>query len=320
MNKLKIGFIGVGGIAKVHAGQLQALEDVEIAAIADPNELAVRQFADTFKVRDVRSYRSHIDMLKDGGLDAVVICSPHTLHFAQSTDALSAGCDVLIEKPMTCTSEEAERLIQLADENGRLLQVSYQRHFQPEFIYIREAITSGVLGKLTSVNATLYQDWKVSQTGTWRQNPALSGGGMLMDSGSHIIDVLLWTTGELTPLEVKATLDNHGAPVEIDSFTGIRFAEGVVAALNIVGHVPGYREFYSFCGDQGVLYLDNGRIEIYRYDGTVIRPDLPEKTTNSDQSFVDALRGKQEIPVPGAYALQVVRLTEAIYRSAGYQP
>jgi len=320
MDKLSIGFIGVGGIAYSHARQMLELRGVEIAAMADPNETGARKFAKEFRLNNIRYYSSHAEMLANGGLDAVVVCSPHSLHFTHVSDALNADCHVLVEKPMTCSSKEAEQLIRLADSKGKLLQVSYQRHFQSEFRFIREAIAGGAIGKLTSVGATLYQDWKVAQTGTWRQNPALSGGGMLMDSGSHIIDVLLWTTGELTPAEVKTTLATHGAPVEIDSFTGIRFREGVVAALNIIGNVPGYKEFYSYCGDEGVLYLENGRVLIQRYDGKAVEPKLPKKSTNSDQSFVEAVRGQHEVEVPGSYALQVIRLTENIYQSAGYKP
>ncbi|MGO4538388.1 Gfo/Idh/MocA family protein [Paenibacillus sp. 2TAB19] len=317
METIKLGFIGTGGIAHLHAGQMLALPQVEIAAVADPSEEASSRFISAFGLARTERYADHREMLGKGGLDAVIVCSPHTQHFEQARDALIAGCHVLIEKPMTCSSAEAEQLIQVATERDRMLQVSYQRHFQPEFLYIRQAITGGVIGKLTSINATLYQDWKLSQTGTWRQNAALSGGGMLMDSGSHIIDVLLWTTG-LTPLEVKSTVSTQGAPVEIDSFTSIRFKEGAVAGLNIIGYVPGYREYYSFCGELGVIYLDNGRLELMTYKDGAIEVQLPERTTNQDKSFVDAIRGEHEVLVSGEYACKVIGLTEAIYRSANY--
>lgn len=318
MKTIRIGFIGAGGIAHLHASQMLALEGVEISAVAEPNDQSALNFLTSFGLVNTRRYASHIEMLEDNGLDAVIVCSPHTLHFAQALDVLNAGCHVLIEKPMTCSSQEAEQLIKAAEVRSKLIQVSYQRHFQPEFIYIRQAIADGIIGKLVSVNATLYQDWKSSQAGTWRQNAALSGGGMLMDSGSHIIDVLLWTTG-LKPAEVKATLSTHGAPVEIDSFTSIRFEEGAIAALNIVGYVPGYKEFYSFCGELGVIYLENGRIEVLTYKDGSLPVQLPDQTTNQDKSFIDAVRGEHEVMVSGEYARKVIQLTEAIYRSAAYQ-
>lgn len=145
METIRIGFIGAGGIAHLHASQMLALEDVEITAIAEPNDQSALHFLTTFGLVNTRRYSSHEDMLEESGLDAVIICSPHTLHFAQALDVLNAGCHVLIEKPMTCSSREAEQLITAAEERSMLLQVSYQRHFQPEFIYIRQAIADGVI-------------------------------------------------------------------------------------------------------------------------------------------------------------------------------
>lgn len=107
--------------------------------------------------------------------------------------------------------------------------------------------------------------------------------------------------------------------MEIDSFTSITFEEGAIAALNIIGYVPGYKEFYSFCGDLGVIYLENGRIEISTYKDGVLPVQLPAQSTNQDKSFIDAIRGEHEILVSGEYARKVIQLTEAIYRSADYQ-
>lgn len=199
------------------------------------------------------------------------------------------------------------------------MQVSYQRHFQPEFLFIRDAIAKGEIGKLTSITASLYQEWKQFTTGLWRQVPELSGGGMLMDSGSHIIDVLLWTTG-LTPAEVKTNLHMQGAPVEIDSFTSIRFEEGAVAGLSIIGFAPCWHETYVFCGEDGGIFYDNGKITIQRFGDKPVVPELPKSTTNQDKSFIDAILGRHEVKVPGDFALKVVKFTEMIYQAGGYKP
>jgi predicted dehydrogenase len=140
-----------------------------------------------------------------------------------------------------------------------------------------------------------------------------------MDSGSHIIDVLLWTTG-LTPLEVKPQLHMHGAPVEIDTFTSIRFAEGAVAGLNLVGYAPCWHETYVFCGENGGIFYENGQITLRRLRQEPVIPELPKQTTNQDKSFIDAILGQHEVLVPGEFALKVVKLSEMIYRAADYVP
>ncbi|WP_199619987.1 Gfo/Idh/MocA family protein [Paenibacillus alkalitolerans] len=318
MSGLRIGMIGTGGISHWHGKQLLELEDVQITAIADTSSESREKFISAFGLEGAEQFEDYRHLI-EFGVDAVVICSPHTLHFQQATDALKAGCHVLIEKPMACSSVEAEQMIRTAERAGKLLQVSYQRHFQPEFLYIKEAIGRGTIGRLTSVTASLYQNWKQGTAGTWRQNPEWSGGGMLMDSGSHIVDVLLWTTG-LTPAEVQTQLHMQGTPVEIDSFTSIRFEEGAVAGLNIIGFAPCWQESYVFCGDDGAIFYENGKLTLRRMGEENVVPQLPLQTTNQDKSFIDAIRGKHKVLVPGEFALKVVKLTEMIYAAAGYKP
>ena len=317
---IKIGFIGTGGMAQVHAEGLLGLGNVDIKAITDLSAEAMDKFVAKFGLKNTQKFLDYHDMLDQADLDAVIIVSPHTLHFQQATDVMNKGLHVLIEKPMTCTSAEAEQLIQTAERTGKIMQVSYQRHFQPEFIYIREAIASGEIGNLTSITASLYQQWwNGTPNGSWRQNPTLSGGGFLMDSGSHIIDVLLWTTG-LTPIEVKSRLSQQGAPVEIDTFTSILFEGGAVAGLNLVGCSPIWYETYAFCGDKGGIFYENDKITLHRAGQEPITPKLSKPETNSNQSFIDAILGKHEVKVPGEFALKVVKLSETIYEEAGYKP
>lgn len=318
MEKIRVGMIGTGGIAHWHARQLTELDDVKVMAITDPSAENREKIISTYNL-EVREFTDHVEMLTEVELDAVVICSPHTLHFQHATDALNHNCHVLIEKPMACSLEEAEQLIEHAEKQGKVLQVSYQRHFQPDFLYIRNAIANGEIGKLTSVTASLYQEWGHGTVNSWRQNPALSGGGMLMDSGSHIVDVLLWTIGS-DPVEVSTQMEKHHAPVELDSFTSIRFENNVIAGLNIVGYAPCWHETYVFCGDKGGIFFDNGKITIRRLGQEPEIPQLPEQTTNQDKSFIDAILGKHEVLVPGEFAKQVVKLTEMIYEAAQYKP
>lgn len=319
MSKIKVGMIGTGGMAQVHANQLLALENVEIEAIADISVEAANHFITKFNLGNTKQFSDYKDMLEQAKIDAVIICSPHTLHFQQATDILNSGFHVLIEKPMTCNVNEAKQLIKTAENSGKIMQISYQRHFQPEFIYIHDAIARGKIGELTSVTASFYQNWWNGPTGAWRHNPKLSGGGFLMDSGSHIVDVILWTTG-LKPKKIKSQLSQRGGPVEIDSFTCIEFEGGAVGGLNLAGCSPIWHESYAFCGERGGIFFDDGKITLNIKGEEPIEPELPEQKTNQDKSFIDAILGKHEVKVPGEFALKVVEFTEKVYQSAGYKP
>jgi len=317
--QLQVGFIGTGGISILHGKQLKELPEVNIAAIADISESSRESFVSQASAPGVLQFSDYLHMLDNTILDAVVICSPHTMHYQQAKDALQRDIHVLIEKPLACTSQETTELVALAEAKEKVLQVSYQRHFWPVYRYVKQTIDEGRIGKLTSVTASLHQGWKQAFGGTWRLDPSMSGGGMLMDSGSHILDVLLWTTG-LTPKEVSVKMHNQGTPVEIDSFTAISFEEGAIAGVNMVGSSPFQHEHYIYCGEKGAIHVTNGDIRILPFRQEPVVPELPPQTSNPDKSFIDAVYGRHEVEVPGLFAQKVVLLTEMIYKAAGYQP
>lgn len=321
IEKLQVGFIGTGGVSIRHGQQLKELSEVQIASIADPNEKSRRTFMSELDLAEVAQFSDYRQMLKHAKLDAVVICTPHTLHFEHAGDALDHGCHVLIEKPMACSSRDSEKLIAKAAARNKVLQVSFQRHFKPEFMYIKQAVDEGLIGRLTSITATLHWEWKNLLEGTWRMDPKLSGGGMLMDAGSHVLDVLLWTTG-LTPKEVSVQMHQQGTPVEIDSFTAISFEEGPIAGVNMIGYSPVDRESYVYCGEKGAIFCTDGKIGLcfYGHGQEILYPEMPQQTTNPDKSFVDAIFGRHAVMIPGEFAKKVILLTEMIYNAAGYKP
>ncbi|NGP46144.1 Gfo/Idh/MocA family oxidoreductase [Bacillaceae bacterium SIJ1] len=317
---IRLGVAGTGGISHLHFQQLSELDTVKVTALCDPNEENRMKVIKRFpELSEAVTFDRYEDMLKAQVVDAVLICSPHTLHFSQAMQALQYDCHVMLEKPMTCSSKEAAALIAEAEQKQKVLQVSYQRHFMPVFQYIKTALSDGTIGALTSVSASLYQGWRDGSAGTWRQNPALSGGGMLMDSGSHLIDALLWTTG-MTPESIQGHISKQGAPVEIDTQVSIRFTEGPLANLTVIGHAPTWEERFMFCGEQGAITLNDGKVRLCYPGQEPITPDLPVQTTNADKSFIDAILGKHEVVVPGTFAEKVVRLTEDIYAHTGYEP
>ncbi len=157
--KLKIGFIGVGGIAHGHVARLKKRPEVEIVGICDPSEESIARIRERQGLENVPAFSDYRDMLDRVEMDGVVIASPHTLHFEQIMASLEKGCHVLTEKPMVCTQEHAKAVLRKAEETGKIVMISYQRHYFPEFIYIKQRIESGALGELTFVSALQGQDW-----------------------------------------------------------------------------------------------------------------------------------------------------------------
>lgn len=313
---VRVGFIGCGGVSNGHATRLNAIPEAEIVALNDVDPDRLRVFKERHpETADCPTFDDYRKMLRFVEMDAVEIHTPHTAHFRQIMDALRKGLHVLTEKPMVCSVDHARRVIAESEKQGKILMVSYQRHFQPSFRFIREQIQSGALGKLQFVSALQCQDWQQGQQGKWRLDAALAGGGQLNDSGSHLVDIILWTTG-LRVSEAMAYVDHLGEQVDINSAVSFTFENGAQGNLSIVGNSPGWWEDLTFWGSKGVIFYRNGEIKVQYLEGKLTEPGEMPKGTDPDTNFIEAILGRAEVEVPATCGLRVIELTEAIWKSA----
>jgi len=317
--KIRVAFIGCGGNSRGHGRRIAAEPDAEIVGICDVSEAAMQAFRESVGVdAKVPSFTDYRDMLAAVKPDAIEISTPHTLHFQQIMDALDAGCHVLTEKPMVCTVEHAREVIAKAEKTGKHLMIGYQRHFHPVYKYCRDVVQSGELGKVHFVTAHQCQNWYRNQRGRWRQDPKLSGGGQLNDSGSHLLDILLWIL-EASPGEVFAMMDYFDTQVDILTAMTIKFDTGALCNISVVGHTAGsMREDVTIWLENGTLFVRAGKL--YREEqGTgmveVAREQLPEGG-EKDRAFLDLILGKAENVVDATNGLRVIQLTEAAWQSA----
>ena len=266
--KVRIGLVGCGGYMGVHARRLKSHPDVEIVGLCD----LTTEIADAFYEKNLAGYTvadrkppCFIDapaMYAATRPDAVMIATPHTLHFGMGMAALDAGLHVYMEKPMVTSAADAYTLAARAKEKGRILVVGYNTSCTPEFAFLREQIRSKALGRLELIVGCISQDWKRFTTGLWRQDPKQSGGGQAYDSGAHLLNSLIWSV-ESPVAEVHAFTDNVGTPVDVNSSINVRFANGVLASIVISGNCPSDSTHMNFI-------FDNGRIEIDGWGGNWI--------------------------------------------------
>ena len=321
MEKVQLGLIGCGGNMSGHLRRLMAMPEVEVAGLADVNEASfTRLFERVPEAKEIPRFLDHKDLLSQVALDATEISTPHTFHFEQIMDSLDRGLHVLTEKPMVCKVDHARQVMEKSQEVGKILMVSYQRHMAPTFRFIRNQISAGELGEIQFIQAMQDQHWYWNQQGKWRQSLALSGGGQLNDSGSHLLDVVLWMVDQ-DPVVVSAFMDNLDAEVDINSAMSIQFANGALANFSVVGTGPGpgMWEDITIWGTKGAIYSRKGKLTC-KYGGKpeveVDADSLPSRFSSPDQNFVDAILGKDEIQVPPICGLRVIQLTEAAWESA----
>jgi len=317
-DEVKIAVIGCGGIAQGHIQRLLAIPEARVAGLVDPDparlEATLRRHPALEGVPQWRDYR---DMLAQAELDAVLICSPHYAHYEQIVESLRAGLHVLTEKPMVCSIEQARSVMEEEQRAGKLVGISYQRHGMGQFQFIRRAIAGGEPGEVRFVCAFQGQAWLELTRGTWRQQPELSCGGQLNDSGSHLIDILLWVT-DLAAAEVNASIDKCGREVDINSAVSIRFRNGALGSLSVVGSCPVWWEDITIVCERWAFFVRQGALcystgtggEMHRVD------EFTYGSPSMDHNFIAAVLGREQVLAPSVCGLRTIELTEAAWRSA----
>jgi predicted dehydrogenase len=346
--KARLGFIGAGWWATANYIPLLAeRDDVELAAVCrlGKDELAKvkERFNFPFATEDAA------ELVRQPGLDGVVVTSPHTLHYEHARLALEQGLHVMCDKPMCTAGEHARELVWLAAEKGVHLLVPYGWHYKPFVQHAKAWLDDGRIGQIqyalchmASPIRDLLQGKRFQaednsgQAGgllfepdprTW-SDPAVSGGGYAQAQLSHSTGMLCWLTG-LVPEEVFAFMTAPGARVDLYDAITARFEGGAIATISGAGTVPpaGVSSFQvdlRIFGSEGMLLLDceRARLELRRHDGTreniELAPDAGAYSCEGPPAeFVDLILGKTAVNhSPGEAAMRSVLLLDAAYRSA----
>ena len=184
MSKVRLAMIGCGGNSSGHARRMNGNKDVQIVGACDVNtEIATSYIDNNLPELKPRpgAYDDIDKMLAEVKADAVLISTPHTLHFEQGMKSLEAGCHVFMEKPMVTDAKDAYTIAAKVKEVGKVFVVGYNTACSANFYYLRELIRNKTLGNLELVIGYITQNWMRGTAGKWRQDPALSGGGQAYD-------------------------------------------------------------------------------------------------------------------------------------------
>jgi predicted dehydrogenase len=237
MHKLRVGIIGFGRIGNEHAAWLQRCEGIEPTAVADATP-ARRELA---RVAGLKTFESPEHMLSDATIDAVLVATPTSMHADHALAAIDAGKHVMIEKPMALDLAQAKRIVDAATDRQRLVSVFHNRRWDLDYLTVKGAIASGLLGpRVFNVESRLGQ-WS-SCVGpaareyrpNWRNEAAFGGGG-LYDWGSHFVDQIWRLMFPARPTRVFAQLRGNVWSNDCDDFARIciDFDNGAVGLVEI---------------------------------------------------------------------------------------
>lgn len=222
MSERKIGIVlaGCGGIGRSHAAAVAALPEARLAATVDVDEVRAGQFAERFGAETAATDLA--PLLERDDVDAVIVTTANNLHAPLTIQALDAGKHVMVQKPIALTLAEADAMIDAADRAGKQLMVSFFEFFHPAFRRAKELVDAGTIGDVFFYKAIMA--WYMPSIENWRFDPAISGGGILMDGHSHHVAYFNWLLGDPP---ISSVYSDYGtlasdAPVEDTGVTIIR--------------------------------------------------------------------------------------------------
>lgn len=327
---LRLGVIGAGWFAsRRHCPDIVAHPQARLTALCRRSRPELERMGQAFGVRAL--FTDHRELLASGLVDAVVVCSPHDLHYEHARAALAAGLPVLLEKPLTLDPAQGRELVALAARRGLVLLVAQNPPYWSHCRYLRAAVAGGRLGDLEAVSIT----WAGNALGVLGREPlpaslpgvvpptlfradAAANGGFLTDGGSHLICELVWCTGRRV-VEVSSLMDDPAN--DLRAIVAMRLDNGATATLSNTAdsRLRGKRHYSLYCGSAGTAVIRGVPFAITLEAGGATEScredELPAPPTPV-ADFVDAVHGRGGPQIDGDTAVHVVEVLDAAYRSA----
>jgi predicted dehydrogenase len=322
---IHLAVIGCGAVTELcHLPAVQRVPEVEVVVLVDRNVIRAKHLGKRFDIGHCAEDYRHLPP----NIDGAIIALPHYLHASVAIELLDRGIPVLVEKPMALNIEEAEAMVKAADANGLALQVGLMYHFCNGARLVKRAIDEDWLGAIRSfsVEWCFVYDWPVASGFFFSKEQA--GGGVLLDFGSHVLDLLLWWFGDVIELEYE---DDSLGGVEAECRLSLVLqgptcpVQGTVT-LSRLRQLP-YRA--RVVGDRFTVECDISSPTTARLwpttseaaDPAVILASSPVPPQSLDDAYVEQLRafaravvnGEKPV-VPGEHVLKSVALIERCYQ------
>lgn len=315
-----IGIVGLGTIGRIHGERLAEL-GADLAG-ADLDAGAREAFAEKF---DAPTYEDHGALL-EAGVDGVVVGVPNRVHEEVAVDALEAGADVLIEKPLAHSVGSAERIARAARESAGFCTVGFTMRYSPLTERVVELREAGRFGSISHVDVDYLRRGGVPGGGRgWFTDPDLAGGGVLMDLGVHVVDLALHVLGypEIEEVGGRARSEFGEYPVEDSATALLRTADGRTVSVDTAWHgtAAPSRECVVRGTEAGVAFeVTEPDLTVYDADpeagSETVAVEAGDIHLAEDRAFLGTVAGERDPEGTVEEALTVQRVIEGIYESS----
>lgn len=340
MASVRLGLIGLGNIGRHHATYLLEgqVPRCELTAVCSPTAAKL----EPYRARGLQTFTDATGLIQSGGLDAVLIATPHYQHTSLGRAALEAGLHVMVEKPISAHKADAERLLASAAKHpNQVLAGMFQLRVEPRYAKLRHLLTGGELGRIqrvTWINTDWFRTEAYYASGGWRATWQGEGGGVLLNQCLHNLDVLAWLLGP--PARVRGFCQFgqwHHIEVEDQVTACFEYADGATGTfISSTGEAPGTNRF-EIAGSRGRVVLENNRLHFTRNETDALEwsrtaavgfskpeiwnidipfTDAAQQHATLMQNFVGAILDGTPLIAPGSEGLHSVELANAIVFSS----
>jgi predicted dehydrogenase len=338
-----IGFaiLGAGMVADYHRQAILSNQDLgaRLVAVGHHDPARFPQIAAHFGV----PCQTFDDLLNNPAVDVICICTPSGQHASQAIAAAQAGKHVLVEKPMALTRTDADHMVEICRRFGVRCGVVLQRRVEPIFRRVHEAIQAGDLGELTLGVVTIpyVRPQAYYDQAAWRGTWALDGGGVLMNQGIHLVDLLIWFMGDPVHVQAHAATLHRDIEVEDTLAATLRFPNGSMATIAATTTAaPGFPHRIEIYGTRGGIQIEGESVVRWTLsdpEKATVSPFIggPAKSAGAGgdprgiapighiqivQDFIRALGEGRDPAIDGAEGRRSVDTVLSIYEAAGLMP
>lgn len=312
--KLKFGMVGAGGIAQAYAQAFRNCSTAQLVAVADICSPAAEALAERV---NCPAYRSYEEMAERQSLDAVIVCTPPNTHPEISLFFLERKIHVLCEKPLSVDVESARVMLEAAARYGVYLTMASKFRYVEDVVRAKAIVASGLLGEVILFENAFTS--RVDMASRWNSRPETSGGGVLIDNGTHSVDLMRYFLGPLAEVQVIEGKRSQGLPVEETVHIFARSLGGVMGSIDLSWSINKEQEHYlSLYGSLGTVKLgwkqSKYRLSTER-DWVLFGHGYDKVQAFSSQinNFTRAVCGLEPLVVTPDDALASVEVVEAAY-------
>ncbi len=314
--KLKFALIGTGGIAQTYSLAFLKLPTCELVAVADLNRSSAVAFAEPFEARAFESYR---ELSENADFDAVIIATPPNTHLEIANYFMRQEKHVLCEKPLCLSVSDAKEMLDCAKETGVTFTMASKFRYVADSIKAKSLVSSGILGELIQFENAFTAD--VDMTKRWNSDSSIGGGGVLMDNGTHSVDIIRYFLGPISEVLALDAGSTQDLKVDENVIVLAKTKSGVTASVDLTwGINKNLPNFVSIYGTNGTLHIGWGESK-YKLNNhsewTVFGAgyNKVQAFKSKLENFRDTINGDAELLIKPSDALASVQVIEAAYKS-----